>query len=74
MTDEMDPAERVRRLVDEARRRREKHKRVRAEFDAARAAGLRRRHATKLARLRVADVDDHLDDDQDHDDDGPTAA
>lgn len=74
MTDPMDPAERVARLVEDARRRREKQADDRAAFAAARAAGLRRRHAQKLARLR-GDVTDPASLDQVEDDDpGPAAA
>ncbi|WP_436788230.1 hypothetical protein [Yinghuangia sp. YIM S10712] len=60
----MDADTRIARMVDDARRRRERQAQVRAEFAAARAAGLRRRHARKLARLLAEDPDDH----------GPTAA
>lgn len=74
MTDEMDPAERVARMVEDARRRREKQAEDRTAFAAARTAGLRRRHAAKLARLR-GDVTDPTSLDQVEDDDpGPTAA
>lgn len=70
MTDPMDPAERIRELVEQARRKREQNRGVRAQFAAARAAGLRRRHAAKLRRLRgdVTDLESLPDDD------GPSAA
>lgn len=72
MTDPMDPEQRVRQLVEQARRRREQDREVRAEFAAARTAGLRRRHAEKLARMR-GDVTDPASLPED-DDPGPTAA
>ncbi|WTW96163.1 hypothetical protein OG216_23565 [Streptomycetaceae bacterium NBC_01309] len=69
MTD-LDPEQRVRQLVEQARLRREQDREVRAAFSVARAAGLRRRHQAKLARLRgdVTDLESLPEDD------GPTAA
>lgn len=55
------PDDRIRQLVDDARRRREQRAADRSAFAAARTAGLRRRHAAKLARLRT--VDDNPDGD-----------
>jgi len=67
----MNAEERIAAMVEDARRRREQDAETRAQFAAARTAGLRRRHAAKLARLRGDATDPaSLPDD----DPGPTAA
>lgn len=61
MTDPTDADDRIRELVEQARLRREKNREVRAQFAAARTAGLRRRHAAKLARNQepTMNLDNH---------------
>ncbi|MCF2526750.1 hypothetical protein [Yinghuangia soli] len=56
-----DADDRVRRLVEQARRRREREAEDRAAFAAARTAGLRRRHAQKLTRNQETRMTDHAD-------------
>ncbi|MDI2127948.1 hypothetical protein [Yinghuangia seranimata] len=68
------PDDRVARMVEDARRRREQQTADRAAFAAARAAGLRSRHAQKLARLRGDLTDPESLDEPDDDDPGPTPA
>lgn len=74
MTNPMDPDDRVHQLVEQARLRREQDREVRAQFATARTAGLRRRHAQKLARLRGDIVDPASLDGPEGDDAGPDAA
>ncbi|MEH1013059.1 hypothetical protein V6U90_08100 [Micromonospora sp. CPCC 206060] len=56
--------ERLQAAVAESVRRRKARRDARAQFDAARAHGLQRRHAGKLARKNDTDRTDQLERDQ----------